>query len=300
VPPVELKEQLHHIPVGWTKHPLLDDRKRATALANGWHVGVARFLIWIILTQFSAGSTITTFTPQLNVPPHPHVRPLQKAAQAFLASRTPLGPLPQTTPEDQLHHTTTFHEHFTVLLNTADWSDDAFHTDPSSHYTMQQQILWGHDLTAWREAVLQDLTTLIEEMSDETLRWVQELPTHIQAVYRQDWAPHGIVQIPVLCHLLSLIEWPGMDKIRSELNSGFPMLGQLTPGTGWPVRTDSNYQQPWTIQQLQDHNIQYSRECATRKPSKHWQLLLQEILAERALHRTEGPFSAPEWMQSSI
>ena len=45
-----IKEQLHHLPPGWTSQ--LDDHKRHKAIANGWHIGAAR--IFMMLCLFSA------------------------------------------------------------------------------------------------------------------------------------------------------------------------------------------------------------------------------------------------------
>jgi hypothetical protein len=43
IPPIETKESLQHIPVGYTSR--MADKQRHRAVANSWHVGVAGLLM---------------------------------------------------------------------------------------------------------------------------------------------------------------------------------------------------------------------------------------------------------------
>ena len=52
IPPIETKESLQHIPVGYTSR--MADKQRHRAVANSWHVGVAGLLMWILLLQTQA------------------------------------------------------------------------------------------------------------------------------------------------------------------------------------------------------------------------------------------------------
>ena len=54
--PAELKEQLHHYPQGYTRHPQVTPRDRHRLLGNSWHVGVARFLIALVLIGACGGT----------------------------------------------------------------------------------------------------------------------------------------------------------------------------------------------------------------------------------------------------
>ena len=49
LPTIETKESLHHLPVRYTQG--FDDRKRRKWLANSWHVGIAKLLMCLLLTQ---------------------------------------------------------------------------------------------------------------------------------------------------------------------------------------------------------------------------------------------------------
>ena len=54
IPPIETKESLQHIPVGYTSR--MADKQRHRAVANSWHVGIAGLLMWILLLQTQATS----------------------------------------------------------------------------------------------------------------------------------------------------------------------------------------------------------------------------------------------------
>eukprot|EP00438_Fugacium_kawagutii_P009049 Skav202984 [mRNA] locus=scaffold2274:623731:625850:- [translate_table: standard] len=60
--PIETKESLHELPVGYTAK--FSERTRRKMVANGWHIGVARLLIAIILTQL-LGQAATTTAPSI-------------------------------------------------------------------------------------------------------------------------------------------------------------------------------------------------------------------------------------------
>lgn len=51
IPLPEVKEQLHMLPVGFTRHPDVDGKARHRLLANGWHIGVARFMMVLVWLQ---------------------------------------------------------------------------------------------------------------------------------------------------------------------------------------------------------------------------------------------------------
>ena len=57
-PPAFVKEQLHHLPAGWTEDPNIPDRSRHRMIANSWHAGVARFL-FMLWPRLKANQTPT-------------------------------------------------------------------------------------------------------------------------------------------------------------------------------------------------------------------------------------------------
>ena len=51
VPTPEVKEQLHMLPKGYTEAPGVAERSRHRLLANGWHTGVARLILYLVVTS---------------------------------------------------------------------------------------------------------------------------------------------------------------------------------------------------------------------------------------------------------
>jgi hypothetical protein len=130
-------------------------------------------------------------------------------------------------------------------------------------------------------------------MADTTDHWLQQCPPHTQKLYRQDWAPNKVVQIPTLVQILTWLDFPQANTLQRELSLGFQMTGNLTPGVGWPSRCDTQYQNPTSLEDLHQINHTYIQQKIHQPPSKHWQTLLEDVLLDRSLHRIEGPFAAP-------
>ena len=66
VPPPEAKEQLHQLPRWYTAVPGVSERARHRMLANGWHIGSAKFIMMLVFTvhahDCSGHSSSTTQT----------------------------------------------------------------------------------------------------------------------------------------------------------------------------------------------------------------------------------------------
>ena len=54
--PAEVKEQLHHYPPGMTSAPHVKPTNRHRLLGNSWHLGIARYLLALVLLSFVQGS----------------------------------------------------------------------------------------------------------------------------------------------------------------------------------------------------------------------------------------------------
>ena len=310
LPPLEVKEQLHHLPIGYTSKTGWTSRKRGTALANGWHVGVARFLLWLLLQQATANNTPSQrhtrvfsenrylrehpcTTTTTSVPRNPRQHAVFLACRAFLNTSTPFGPCPPRKSHNSWEHLDDFDHHFAAAQGHSDSPRPIAHLDPSIHYALKHQQTAPHHLVQWREAVLNSLDEIIEESQQITEHWLDTCPSHTQRLYRQEWAPHGTVQIPTLIQILQWLDFPQANQIQQELTQGFQMLGDLTPGVGWPRREDSNYQNPICMAELFKTNAAYIQQKSHQTHSRHWAILLQDILQDRSLSRIEGPFQAP-------
>ena len=92
IPTPEIKEQLHHLPKGYTKHGALNERTRARLLTNGWHAGVALYFLTLIMHTFQAQCR-----PLLRPNPLGH-RPIGQMATTALAFGIYTGPGPLDPP----------------------------------------------------------------------------------------------------------------------------------------------------------------------------------------------------------
>eukprot|EP00435_Cladocopium_sp_Y103_P052567 s601_g16.t1 len=64
------------------------------------------------------------------------------------------------------------------------------------------------------------------------------------------------------------------------------MIGPMTPGTGWLPRADERYSTPISMDEFHRLNRKYVDEkIQTAKPSTHWQVMLNELLDDRAKGR---------------
>ena len=60
-PPLRVKERLHHYPDGYTKHQAATTQDRRRLLGNSWHLGVARLILTLMMTQLG-GTAATNIT----------------------------------------------------------------------------------------------------------------------------------------------------------------------------------------------------------------------------------------------
>ena len=86
VPPAEVKEQLHLLPTGYTRVQGVEERSRHRLLANGWHTGVARLLLFLVVTSIQKENVATA------LPVAPKMSTLQWVAQQLVGLRPQVGP----------------------------------------------------------------------------------------------------------------------------------------------------------------------------------------------------------------
>ena len=84
----------------------------------------------------------------------------------------------------------------------------------------------------------------------ETDLWWRALPRHVRDLYK---TPNEAVQVPVIEHIASMFGWPD-PEIHAEMSLGFPLLGKLSPGVGWPKREDMKYAYPRPLDDFLDFN----------------------------------------------
>jgi len=67
---------------------------------------------------------------------------------------------------------------------------------------------------------VQEIQDIIEDFQPEVHQWFNQLPTHIQQVYRQQEGPAWVTMIPVFLHLLQMAGFPAdyFDALKLDLN----------------------------------------------------------------------------------
>ena len=91
-----------------------------------------------------------------------------------------------------------------------------------------------------------------------------------------------MTQVPLFLHLLRLASYSGLQDLEEDLNTGFALVGRLHPGPGWQPRAENN--RSYVKNKLNKQQV-----------DKHWESMLQELIADRAHGKVTGPYLAPSW-----
>ena len=298
-PDAATREWIHGLPSGYTA--VCSEQERCTQLGNSWHLSVARFLLCVVLVQSQALSVSAcapgSWYPSVPDPTaelrfHPDgSRPLVRAASFWHRSsltwdpREPCLPTLSGPTDDPFAHLDwalglDFLALFPVRLN------------PCLQWCYESHPLFQGKLPAWRQAVCDDLSALVEELREEQESWFLSAPQHVRQVYSrgQDTLQ---VHLLALTWLLDLLQFPGRKALVTELFWGFPLLGPLTPGTGWAPRSDYKYSRPLSPTEFRAANRAHVQEVVSSlKPGEHSATMFEEILEECKLGRVSGPFPA--------
>ncbi len=293
-PPINVKEQMHMIPIDHTAAPGVTDRERHAMVANSWHAGVARFLFMILLAM-QTPSPIQAATMTAG----PHETALSQAARIFNNSEPSFELVAQADRADLLppiNCPVTFLQEAKRLVHPIDRNPAI---DPTLQFAMNLSHALGDRISDWQRFVISDLSDTVTRQRSETAAWLTTLPAHVQKGYSA--TGDGITQIPIFIQLLRSIQYPGTEVLSDELEAGFPMLGNLTPGTGWRTRSDARYATPMPRDEFLTANREYIRTRIAARTDQHVPSLLKEVLKERSMGRIEGPFESPEnWSRKCV
>ena len=158
--------------------------------------------------------------------------------------------------------------------------------EPGLKATFEVYTAWWPQLNEIRAAVVSELADMIQDWEDTTTLWFEGLHPDLQAVYTTN-GTKAVTQVPVLIELLRWAGYQGVEVLQEELTVGFEMTGRLNPGTGWLPRTYGRYRNPISMQSFHDLNKAYVQEkLVSANPSEHWQVLLEELMSERAASST--------------
>ena len=310
------------IPVGYTSKTGWSDTVRCRAIGNGWHLGVATFMI---LTTLSSGLVdlpdMSTERPRIQPDPDGPTA-LDRAATWFLQSRTHWGPPTNDTQAHCNDSEQTWSDHWSQAASTGHPGFRILPLDPSHEYALWITSHFGSQIGRWRSQLLEDLMDIIETQQHDTDLWFSSRPHHVQKAYRQNWPvmtdrsevplpPEftelqfqrpAFVNIPAMTTLLDKVEFERLSQFKQDCDLGFDLIGDLPPGTGWKQRHDNKYTDPLELSQFQTANAEYIQDgLQSRSAGPHSSGMLLEVLSEVDMGRIEGPFEAPShWKTRTV
>ena len=296
IPTPDIKEQLHHIPKGYTAVEGVDDRTRHRLIGNGWHWGVARKLLTLVVaaTMTPTGANMEITTP-----------PKQSTLQWVVGQLPPGGIIMQPRPDRDhgplVPYDLDEEQHWRAALALPHPAGHRPNIEPGWEQVLELATRWRHDLPRIRREVIQDIRQMVEDGTDELDKWLAERPPQVRATFTTPDKPRP-TQCLVLLQLLSAIDYPDVHGLRSDLSYGFTMMGKLRPGPGWDRRKDEKYSQPAAWDQFLHDNQQYvHRRVPTARASEHTDTLLKELIEEKRLGRVIGPCSRPpHWPRQTV
>ena len=203
---------------------------RNKALGNTWHVPTATWLLFLLLLQ-----TLPTVSHGVTL------SPLQHVTQLWLSTKQPFGPPPKDC--DKLHmpqYSWTQHLSWTQQLDTSRTPKQLDHT---LTWCVQHSNSF-HPLTLFRQAIVDEITDLIEQMVDDTASWFQRTPPQIQLPNK---FTAKIAQVPMFSYLLRLnkIRRPAPSrKSLPSVSRSCAISNLASSGTSAPTRSTSNPRHP--------------------------------------------------------
>ena len=277
--PAELKEQLHHFPSGVTRCSSVTPKDRHRLLGNSWHLGVARFMIALVL--------LNNFTPSSAC----SVQGLSAYMEEARSRDIPVAGHLTATAAAAVKPA---HDMWAQWYHSLEMSHPLLcrpRLEPAVEKTMKAIATLGPEVVQRRADILSAIRALRSEMQSETSSWYRQLPPHVARAYLLE--DNQVVQIPLLMRLLRGCGYPDCDNLERDLNQGFPLIGQLRRSPGWHARTDDWYDHPISEETFAALNQQHIRQRArTPRADPEWQCMLSEVLKEKAEGRIEGPFRA--------
>ena len=297
--PARVKEVLMGFPASFT-HTGKDEAKndvviaptsRHRMLANTWHVGVAQAVFYMFLVLALVPSTRAA-TP---VPAQPRLTCLHRISA--WCSATPglwhsCGPDVRMGRHRTVHEDGCAHAHLAAALGARHPAMADSDLSPAAALAVWMYDTIGPGIIQWRRDVLDEIAVLVDDLVPD---WAASLPPHIREAYSGKGSRP--LAAPVIRVLLDAVAYPGASVLEQELSLGFPAIGPMPLGTGWPLRDTPKPMDPLDRPSFLAENCAYIRSNAcSRPPDKHAERLLAEVWHERARGRVRGPFHAhPSW-----
>ena len=277
--PAELKEQLHHFPSGVTRCQGVSPKDRHRLLGNSWHLGVARFMVALVLIHNMSSCRAEDAGSLSGYMAAAKARDIPVAGH--ISGQLGAAVKPAQDMWEQWRHSLDMSHPLLVEPRV----------EPAISKTIRALVDLGPSVVQMRENILHSIRALKSAMSAETAEWFRQLPPHVARAYQLE--DNQVVQIPLFMRLLRGCGYPDCDNLEADLNRGFPLLGPLRQSPGWHIRTDDWYAHPISEDTFAALNREHIRTRAARpKADPEWQCMLEEVVAERAAGRVEGPFQA--------
>ncbi|CAE7552837.1 Dnmt3b [Symbiodinium sp. CCMP2592] len=292
--PAEVKEQAHHFFSGVSRVQNVSPKDRHRLLGNSWHVGVAKFVIWLVLSQI-----VQSRADAVPGQPTTHDPFLSEVLQQCRARELPLSRGPDWPVFACMPPTDSEWEHW-FLSYTA---EHPLLCEPRVSRALElvyaQIASLGEGIDSYRRSVLASLQALVLARKESSDAWFASLKPHVQAAYRLD-SPVGYLQIPVFIELIRGCGYPEWEALASELTQGLPMLGRLRPSPGWLPRLDEKYQEPISLAAfsvLNKHHVE--QRLQNPRVDAEWECLLKEVMQEVSEGRMEGPFRGTGFLEAT-
>ena len=294
--PIEIKEQLHEFPVGFTAVPKVSLRARHRMLANSWHLRVAAFLLALLL-QPNQAAAVTVGRPSVGLH-QSAIDTLLEFGNATMARPGPGGWRRTTLP---IPVATTMEEHWRLSSGIPHPAVGQGQVEPGLRATMEAMLHYRRLLNHLRLQAVAEVRGMIADQQDVTRQWLDSLHPQVRQVYVAN-GTKPVTQVPVLFELMRRCQYPGLEDMARKLESGFPLIGKQSPGVGWNPRTDGRYAYPIGLETFKELNTHHLRErLKTNRPSQHWEKMLAELLEEKRKGRLDGPFRAPSsWKVQTV
>ena len=156
----------------------LDDRTRHRLIGNGWHWGVARRLLLILLV--ATAFQTTDASPQRE----PSRSTITWVSSLWQFGGPVMGPAPGADTLDPL----------VDLDEDAHWEASAviphpFRARPRLEPAWEEALAirrrWRHDLVRIRRRVVQEVQDLIDDMAEQTAEWMSQRSAAVRATPRR-------------------------------------------------------------------------------------------------------------------
>ncbi|CAE6943486.1 unnamed protein product [Symbiodinium sp. CCMP2592] len=293
--PVELKEQAHHYRPGITRLQNITPRDRRKMLGNSWHIGVIKFLLWLVLSQVVPASSCSGANSRTNDHSLQELFQWARREPLTLSREVPASRFICLPPSDSEW------EHWLMTAEIAHPLLAKPKVGKALQLVYERLRTVGDGIQSLRESVLQTLGNFVREHKHVSDQWFASLPSHVQSAYRLS-SDQEYVQIPAFVALLQGCGYPEVEALEAELSQGMPMIGRIRPTPGWLPRTDSKYSAPISFEAFQSLNEHHVRERLTRhRVDDEWETMLSEVITEVRAGRMEGPFRAPPgWKQETV